>query len=234
MIWGTLFHPIRIGLSIFLGMMAAAFITINYWNDRPGDDPATIQQATAMLEQFREHTASNSISHIATGMKIESLSGQPAAVVTNSSGKAVSDDPGGNWLITLLDGRKYVVKASQAPTAEGFAPYIQRVAMDGPWNDMDQTIDRLTKKNGVILRAKAMTCLDRKPASESSLVWDDRFVLATSDYDVCTTRTHIWETVAVGCGALLLSTVIAWCIVAFLPLLGCFLGALRSAGQRLR
>jgi hypothetical protein len=234
MIRSTLFHPIRIGVSILLGMMAATLISINYWTDRPGDDPATIQQATAMLEQFREHTASNSIGRIAAGMKIESLTGQPVAVATNSSGKVVSDDPGGNWLITLMDGRKYVVKANQAPTAEGFAPYIQRAAMDGPWNDMDQTIDRLTKKNGVILRAKAMTYLDRKPATESSLVWDDRFVLAASDYDVCPTRTHIWETAAVGCCALLLSTVISWCIVLFLPLLWHFLVGLRSAAQRLK
>ena len=137
-------------------------------------------------------------------------------------------------MITLLDGRKYVVKANQAPTADAFATYIQRAAMDGPWNDMDQTIDRLTKKNGVILRAKAMTYLDRKPATESSLVWGDRFVLATSNYDVCPTRTHIWETAAVGCCALLLSTVISWCIVLFLPLLWHFLVGLRSAAQRLK
>ena len=151
MIWSTLFHPIRVGVSILLGMMAATFITINYWNDRPGDDPATIQQATAMQEQFREHSVSNSISCIANGMKIESLVGQPGSVVTNSSGKVVSNEQGGNWMITLLDGRKYVVKANQAPTADAFATYIQRAAMDGPWNDIDGTIDQLTKRNGVIL-----------------------------------------------------------------------------------
>lgn len=230
----ALFHPIRIGISILLGMMAATLITISYWNDTPGDDPATIQQATAMLEQFREHSASNSISHISTGMKIESLTGQPASVVTNSSHRAASDDSGGNWMITLLDGRKYVVKADQAPTADGFAPYIQRVAMDGPWNEVEQTVDHLTKKNGVILRAKAMTFLDRKPASESSLVWDDRFVLATSDYDVCPTSTHIWETVAFGVCALLLFTALSWAIVLFLPLLWQFLIGLRSAARRLK
>jgi hypothetical protein len=234
MIRSTLFHPIRIGVSILLGMMAATLITINYWNDRPGDDPATIQQATAMLEQFQEHTASNSISRITTGMKIESLTAQGAPAVTNSPGKGASSDSAGNWMITLADGRKYVVKANQAPTADGFAPYIQRVAMDGPWNEMDQTADRLTKKNGVILRAKAMTYLDQKPATESSLVWDDRFVLAASDYDVCATRTHIWETVAVGCCALLLSIVIAWCLVLFLPLLWYSLLGLRNAAQRLK
>ena len=232
MIRSTLFHPIRIGVSILLGMMAATLISIDYWNDRPGDDPAVLQQATATLQRFGEHSASNSTSHIITGMKIESLTGQPASVVSNSS--VTSDSPEGNWLITLLDGRKYVVKADQAPTADGFAPDIQRAAMDGPWNDIDQTVQQLTKKNGVILRARAMTYLDRKPATESSLVWDDRFVLSLSDYDVCTTRTHIWETIAVGCCALLLSTVISWCIVLFLPWLWYSLRGLRIAAQRLK
>ncbi len=88
--------------------------------------------------------------------------------------------------------------------ADGFAPYIQRVAMDGPWNDLNQTIDRFTKRNGVIVRAKAMTYLERKPEAESSLVWNDRFVLAASNYDICTNRTHFWETAAIGCCALLL------------------------------
>ena len=230
MIWSTLLNPVRIGISIVLGMMAATLISINYWNDRPGDDPGTIQQATAMLEQFRVRSAGNSISRLAAGMKIESLTGQAA---TNSSGKVVSDDPAGNWLITLSDGRKYVMKANQAPTADGFAPYIQRVAMDGPWNDLNQTIDRLTKRNGVIVRAKAMTYLERKPETESSLVWNDRFVLAATDYDICTNRTHFWETAAIGCCALLLSTFITWTLVLFLPLLWSFLVGVRSAAQRL-
>jgi hypothetical protein len=231
--WSMLFHPIRVGVSILLGMMAATLITINYWNDKPGDDPATIQQATMILEQFREHAASNSVSQIVTGMKIESLTGQSASLVTNSSAEVASDDLGDNWLITLRDGRKYVVKANQTPTANGFAPYIQRAAMDGPWNDMDQTIDQLTTRNGVILRARALTYLDRKPAKESSMVWDDRFVLATSDYDVCVTRTHFRETAAFGCCALLLCTVISWCIVLLLPFLWYFLMGLRSAARRL-
>jgi hypothetical protein len=230
---GTLFHPIRIGVSILLGMMAATLVTINYWNEKPGDDPATIQQATTMLDQFREHAASNSVSHIITGMKIESLTGQPASPVTKSSGEVASDDQGGNWLITLGDGRKYVVKANQIPPVDGFATYIQRVAMDGPWNDIDQTIDQLTKRNGVILRARALTCLDRKPAKESSIVWDDRFVLATSNYDVCPTRTYFWETVAFACCTLFLCTVISWCLVLFLPYLWHFLVGLRNAAERM-
>ncbi len=232
--WSTVFHPVRIGIAILLGMMAATLITMNFWNDRPGDDPAVIQRATAMLDQFREHAATNSISRISAGMKIESLTGRPASAVTNSSGKVVADDPGGNWLITLLDGRKYVVKANQAPTAEWFAPYIQRAAMDRPWKDMHETIDQLTKRNGVILRARAMTCLDRKPATESSLVWDDRFVLATSDYDVCATRAHIWDTAAFGSCALVLSTAILWAVVLFLPVLWQVALGLRSAVQRLK
>jgi hypothetical protein len=229
----TLFNPIRIGVSIVLGLLATTLLTLNYWNDKPGDDPATIQQANTALEQFRAHSASNSITQIIAGMKIESMIGQAAAAVTNSSGKAVLDSAGGNWLITLADGRKYLVKANQAPTTDAFAPYIQRAAMARPWNELDKTIDQLTKRNGVILRARAMTYLDRKPETESSLVWDDRFVLAASEYDVCTNRTHIWETIAVAVCAFLLSTCIVWALVVVLPLAWDFLLGLRNAAQRL-
>ncbi|HVM61052.1 MAG TPA: hypothetical protein VMV72_09300 [Verrucomicrobiae bacterium] len=232
MLWSTLLSPIRIGISIVLGMMVAAIITLNFWNDRPGDDPSAIREATAVLDRFHEHAITNSIARLISGMKIEQLTDPSAAVITAVAGKVVTNYPSGSWLITVGDGRKYVVKASQPPAADAFAPYIQRVAMDGPWKNLDDTIDRLTRQNGLILRAKALTYLDRKPESESSQIWDDRFVLATSEYGVYTDRARLWQTIVVGLCALVLSAFGSWALVVFLPLLWQFLVRLRRAAQR--
>jgi hypothetical protein len=213
----------RVVISIAIGLVACVVQAIFTWNTPSGDEPAKINDANALLEQFRRSQQTDGALYTVQAPDGREIKVFAHTIPTQSRLAEIFQS------VPNEAGHKILVQIPEYNTTDEFPPDTklpdirdalrkkfppEKVGVNRSWKDVEAASRELTRSNGLILKAKAMQYLAANPDSSSeSSAWNNRFELALRSLSVCTTAERIRRTVGLGLVVFVISTPLTWLVL---------------------